>query len=370
MNIPFMRTDRQFSEHRDEFMSVVESVFSHGQVLQGPEVASFEARLAQIHDAPYTVAVGSATDALYLSLRAVGLKPGDHVAVTAFTFVASAASIVRAGGVPVFVDIGDAYQPDTDRIMELVATGDVAGVVAVHMFGQMVDLSAVQKLAKERGVFLIEDAAQCFGSDFNGVKPGEWSDIACLSFDPTKIIGAFGSGGAVVTRDKSLAQSVIRLRYHGKNASGLFQEVGLNSQMASVQAALLDVKMNHMDKWTARRKDIASRYTAVLDEMPGVSPPDQLPGSTHVFHKYVLQTGTGRDEARHYLAARGVATAIHYDQPLHRQPMFENMLASGQQLPRVDHAAKTVLSLPIYPEMTDDEVEHVSEALRTCNWDG
>jgi len=368
MNIPFMRTDRQFSEHRDEFMSVVESVFSHGQVLQGPEVANFEARLAQLHDVPYAVAVGSATDALYLSLRAVGLKPGVRVAVTAFTFVASAASIVRAGGVPVFVDIGDAYQPDTDQIMELIANSDVGGVVAVHMFGQMVNLSAVQTLAKERGAFLIEDAAQCLGSEFNGVKPGAWSDIACLSFDPTKIVGAFGSGGAVVTRDRSLAETVTRLRYHGKNASGLFQEVGLNSQMASVQAALLDVKLNHMDDWIARRKDIAARYTAVLDELPGVSPPNQSSDSSHVFHKYVLETNKWRDQARQHLTDRGVSTAIHYDRPLHRQPIFERLLAPGHELPRVDHAADTVLSLPIYPEMTDDEVEHVSDALRSFNW--
>jgi dTDP-4-amino-4,6-dideoxygalactose transaminase len=363
-----MRTDRQFAAYRDEFMGAVESVFSHGQVLQGPEVRHFEKRVADLHGVPHAVAVGSATDALYLSLLATGLKPGGRVAVTAFTFVASASAIVRAGGIPVFVDIGDDYQPDTTQIIDLIESGDLAGVVAVHMFGQMVDLSAVQHVARQYGVFIVEDAAQCFGSDVGGVNAGTWSDAACLSFDPTKIVGAFGSGGAVLTRNGNIAETVARLRYHGKDQSGVFQESGLNSQMASVQAALLDVKLNHLDEWIDKRRDIAERYTSVLDELPGVTPPQPTTGASHVYHKYVLQTDGTRDQARRHLSEMGVSTAIHYDRPLHRQPLFQKLLGGVVSLERADIAADNVLSLPIYPEMSDQEVEHVCSALRSFDW--
>lgn len=368
MNIPFMRLDRQFEQHKDTIMALCESVFSHGQVLQGPEVAALEEQLCSLMGTKHAVAVGSGTDALYFALFSAGIKQGDRVSVPAMTFVATASPVIRAGAVPVFVDAGYDYQPDIKKTIELVESGSVKAVVTAHLYGQLFDIAPLAEACKTNGVVLFEDAAQALGATFNGSAPGAHSVAASLSFDPMKVAGAFGSGGAIVTNDTDIANRVRRLRYHGRDESRVYRELGYNSQLASIQAAIVSFKLDHIDEWTARRQQIARRYTAVLDEISSVFPPREIPGSRHVFHKYVLTAGNDRDRLRAHLSDAGVGTMIHYSSPLHTEPMFSEYIGPEETFPEAARLSKEALSLPIYPELDDSEVEFVCQQLASFKW--
>ena len=368
MNIPFMRLDRQFEQHRATIMGLCAQVFSHGQVLQGPEVAALEEQLCAVVGTKHAVAVGSGTDALYFALVSSGVGPGDRVAVPAMTFIATASPVIRAGAIPVFVDAGDDYQPDIAKTIELVESGSVNAVVTAHLYGQLFDTAPLARACKDAGIVLIEDAAQALGATINGSAPGTHSTAASLSFDPMKIAGAFGSGGAIVTNDAGIADRIRRLRYHGRDQSRVYQELGYNSQLASVQAAIIGFKLDHMDEWTDRRRQIANRYTAVLDEMTSTIPPRELPGSHHVFHKYVLTADAKRNLLRKHLSEAGINTMVHYSSPLHTEPMFAGYIGPEERFPEAERLAKEALSLPIYPELADSEVDYVCEQLTVFKW--
>lgn len=364
MQIPFMRLDRQFAAHRDEFMAAVEAVFAHGKVLQAQEVAELEARVAVLFGLKHGMAVGSGTDALVLAMRALDLKPGGRVAVTALSFVASASAIVLAGGVPVFVDIEpEFHQSREDALLELVRKRKVDGVVAVHLYGQMLELSEVFRAARANGIFVIEDAAQALGAARNGAVPGKNSDVTCVSFDPTKVIGAQGSGGMALSDDPGLAARIRRLRYHGHAGNRIYAEIGYNSQLPTVQAALLSAKLNHEAAWRARRLAIAGQYTQTLSALPFASPPAVQPGNAHIFHKYVLRAPTVRDRLAAHLKERGISTAIHYTLPLNEQPCFKGRHETAGPIVEAKRATQEVLSLPMYPELTDEEVGYVCKGL-------
>ena len=368
MKIPFMRLDRQFEQHKAAILALCEQVFSHGMVLQGREVATLEDQLCSIMGTERAVAVGSATDALFFALISAGVKPGDKVAVPAMTFVASASPVIRAGAEPVFVDVGEDFQPDISKTIELVTSGSVQAVVAVHLYGQLFDIRPLAEACKAHNAILIEDAAQALGATLNGSSPGEYSAAATLSFAPMKIAGAFGSGGALVTNNTDIADRTKRLRYHGRDENRVCQELGYNSQLASVQAAIVGFKLDHLDEWSARRKDIAHRYTAVLDEISSVTPPRELPGSHHVFHKYVLTAGSNRNRLKEHLSNAGIGTMIHYASPLHTEPLFKKYLGSSDKFPEADRISKEALSLPIYPEMEDSEVDYICQQLTQFDW--
>jgi dTDP-4-amino-4,6-dideoxygalactose transaminase len=365
MNIPFMRVDRQFENLRKEILDVTESVFTHGKVLQGPEVEKLEQKLSSIFNMSHAVCVGSCTDALTLSLKALGLKPGGKVAVTSFSFVASASCIVHAGGIPVFVDIDDSYLTDRSDLLSLIKQNAVEGIIAVHLYGQMMDLDEIFFEAKKRGIFIIEDAAQCIGARRKGFMPGKLSDTTCVSFDPTKPIGAYGSGGAVLTDDKSLMQRIALLRNHGNTGNRLFAEIGFNSQMASIQAAIISIKLNYLDAWQKRRIEIADRYSQGLKNLESIKVPTVLPDNEHIFHKYVIRVKEKRDELSEHLKNKGVSASIHYSIPLHKQPCFKDYEVFQSHLPVVDKTVNEVLSLPIYPELTDDEVEYIIDSVKS-----
>ncbi|MDG0866450.1 DegT/DnrJ/EryC1/StrS family aminotransferase [Candidatus Lucifugimonas marina] len=368
MNIPFMRLDRQFEQHKDAIMALCEQVFSHGRVLQGPEVANLENQLCDLMGTTEAVAVGSATDALFFALIAAGIKSGDAVAVPAMTFVATASPVIRAGAKPVFVDTGDNFQPDVSQLIDLVNSGSVQAVVAAHLYGQLFDITPLADACRANGIVLIEDAAQGIGATYNGSAPGAQSFAASLSFDPMKVAGAFGSGGAIVTNNSAAAERIKRLRYHGRDKSRSYQELGYNSQLASIQAAIVGFKLEHLDEWTERRQQIARRYTAVLDEISSATPPLELPEARHVFHKYVLTAGADRDRLKKHLAAAGVGTMIHYASPLHREPMFAEYLNTESSFPEADRLSREALSLPMYPELDDTDVDHVCDQLTRFGW--
>ena len=368
MNIPFMRLDRQFEQHKDTIMALCEQVFSHGRVLQGPEVAKLEDQLCDVMSTTEAVAVGSATDALFFALIAAGIKPGDNVAVPAMTFVASASPVIRANATPVFVDTGNDYQPDISQIIQLVNTGSIQAVIAVHLYGQLFDITPLANACQANGVVLIEDAAQAIGATYDGSSPGAQSFAASLSFDPMKVAGAFGSGGAVVTNDSATADRIKRLRYHGRDESRSYLELGYNSQIASIQAAIVAFKLDHLGEWAERRQQIARRYTSVLDEISSATPPLEIPGAQHVFHKYVLTAGNDRDRLRKHLSDADVGTMIHYASPLHKEPMFAEYLDSESRFPEAERNSREALSLPIYPELNDVEVDYICEQLTNFDW--
>jgi dTDP-4-amino-4,6-dideoxygalactose transaminase len=314
------------------------------------------------------VAVGSATDALFFTLVAAGINAGDRVALPSMTFVATASPVIRAGAVPVFVDAGDDFQPDIGQTIELVESRSVDAVVTAHLYGQLFDIAPLATACLANGVVLIEDAAQALGATFDGSAPGEQSLAATLSFDPMKVAGAFGSGGAIVTNYPDVADRVRGLRYHGRDESRVYRELGYNSQIASVQAAIVGFKLDHMDEWTERRRQIADRYTAVLDEIaPGVSP-REIPGGRHAYHKYVMTVGRGRDRLVEQLSDAGIGTMVHYASPLHLEPVFARYIEPGQQFPEAERLSREALSLPIYPELEDSEVDYVCEQLTKFEW--
>jgi dTDP-4-amino-4,6-dideoxygalactose transaminase len=368
-NIPFMRLDRQFSAHKEDFMAAVETVFSHGRVLQGKEVAQLEERIAEFMDLQAGAAVGSGTDALVLALTAAGVRPGDKVAVTSLSFMASASAIVLAGGVPVFVDVDERdYQARTDLLAELASSGKVRGILAVHLYGQLADLAEVREAADKAGVFLIEDCAQVLGASRNGVFPGRGSKAVCLSFDPTKVIGAQGSGGMVLSNDEELIERVRRLRYHGHAGGRVYTEIGRNSQLPTVQAALLSIKMDHEREWRQRRQDIAKAYTEALAEHPAIQAPRVSDGNEHIFHKYVMRVPENRDGLAAFLKERGIATSVHYSKLLPEQPCLQNACEIHGFLDVAARLTHEVLSLPIYPELTAQEIDRIVVAL--ADWRG
>lgn len=363
MKIPFMRIDRQFQELREEVMPPIMSVLETGRVLQSPEIDRLEQRLAALHGLQHGVAVNSGTDALTLAIAGLDLPKGSAVAVTAMTFIASASAIVHNGCRPVFVDVDPSTMlMDENAVADLIRAGKVSAVVAVHLYGQMLDLEALASLADQYGVALIEDSAQALGSTRFGRAPGAHGRVTCLSFDPTKVIGASGSGGALVTNDAKIANVARRLRYHGHAGNRVYDMVGYNWQMDSIQAAILDVKLNHLTEWQARRTAIADAYTSGLEGCPGVARLRMLEGNVHNHHKYVLRVER-RDALQKYLAERGVQTSVHYTLPLHKQPCFA-AYAGGASLPNVERAADELLSLPIYAELEPEETRYIVDAVR------
>jgi dTDP-4-amino-4,6-dideoxygalactose transaminase len=361
--IPFMRLDRQFAAHRESFLQAAETVMAGGQVLQGPAVRELEERLCGVFGAAHCVALGSGTDAVTFAIAALGLPEGSRIAAPAMTFVASASGILHNRCVPVFVDVDPATMlMDEAMLGDLIDRRVVDAVVVVHLYGQMQNLDEIGPAAAAAGIPIIEDAAQALGSTRHGVAPGRHAAATCLSFDPTKVVGAYGSGGALLTDDEALAAFVRRMRYHGHDGHGQYQFAGYNSQLQSLQAALLNVKLAHLEAWQERRIAIAQQYLAGLTGLNGVSPMETLPGNDHNYHKFVL-TVQDREALIAHLKDLGIQTKVHYPVPLHKQPLFRRVIGDIR-LPKVEAAAERILSLPMYPEMTDVEVVRIVEGLR------
>lgn len=335
------------------------AVLASGQVLQGRHVESVEARVAALAGRRHAVAVGSGTDALFFALVCAGIGPGDEVLVPAISFVASASAIVRAGATPVFVDIATDIGIDLVVAQRLV-TPATRALLHVHLFGAMNDPAALERFATANGITLIEDFAQSLGADYAGRPAGSLGLASATSFDPTKVIGAPGSAGALVTNDPAIAARVRRLRLHGKNGND-FTELGYNSQMPSLTAAIIDLKLDHHDSWTRRRAAIAARYTAGLAGTPVTLPP-VAPQVAHVWHKFVILCDR-RDALAMALNGAGIPTRIHYHQPLYCEPMFD----AGRTIDELPGAAGycgRTLSLPIHSHLSDDDVDHVIAAVR------
>lgn len=361
--IPAVDLTRQHAELRAELLGAVERVLSSGRFIKGPEGVALEAEVAARCTVRYGVGVASGTDALALSLRALGVGPGDEVITPAFSFVASASVILHVGATPVFVDIDlDTFTLDPDQVMRAL-TPRTRAIVAVHLYGHPAAMDRITEIARQRGIAVIEDAAQAIGAAYAGRAVGSWGDLGCLSFFPTKNLGACGDAGMVVTDRHELAECVRVLRDHGAREKYHHQELGWSSRLDEVQAAILRVKLGSLERWVEARRRLAGRYATLFEGLPLALPVERAP-ARHVYHLYTVRSRE-RDALAKGLADLGVETAHHYPFPLPAQRLFHHVAPGGERaFPRAWHASREVLSLPCFPELTEHEVETVGRAMR------
>jgi dTDP-4-amino-4,6-dideoxygalactose transaminase len=369
--VPFLDLAAQSRAIGAEIRAALDEVLASQQFILGPHVERFEAAMAAYCGVGHAIGVASGTDALALALGALGIEPGQAVITTPFSFFATASAILRAGGRPLFADI-DPHTLNLDpaavaRVLEQ-ADGRVVGLLPVHLFGRLAPMPALRALAERHDLWIVEDAAQAIGARADGRAAGAFGRAACLSFYPTKNLGALGDGGMVLTADAALAARVRQDRHQGQVAPYVHASLGLCSRLDALQAAALRVKLAHLDDWNTRRRTIAGWYGAALAERglagrPGapLMVPD-VPGESHVFHQYVVRA-RGRDRLRAHLAAAGIGSQVYYATPLHLQPALAPVSPGAGTLPEAERAAAEVLALPIYPELAHAQVDTVVEAI-------
>jgi dTDP-4-amino-4,6-dideoxygalactose transaminase len=341
-------------------LAAVQRVLDGGRFVFGEEVERFEAEFASYCGAAFAVGVASGTDALTLALAAVGIGPGDEVITAANTCVPTIVGIESAGAKPVLVDCDERTFTLDPELIEQALTSRTRAIVPVHLYGQCADLDAILTVASERGLKVVEDCAQAHGAEYHGRRAGSIGSAGAFSFYPTKNLGALGDAGAVVTNDPEVAERVRLLRNYGERER--FEHVlrGRNSRLDTLQAALLRTKLPYLNGWNERRRSLAARYTAAL-EGTGIVTPVEAAGLRHVYHLYVIRT-LARDAFRAALAERGVGTAVHYPRPVHLQPAYRQLVLHVGSLTTSERLAGEIISLPLYPELTEEEAEHVAAA--------
>ena len=367
MNVPLLDLVAQYRGIKDELLPALQAVIESQQFIMGPGVARLEAEIARLSRARHGIGCASGTDALLLPLKVLQLRPGDEVITTPFTFFATAGTVHNAGGTPVFVDI----EPETFNVapvaVEAALTARTRALLPVHLFGQMAALERLLPLAKRRDLRVIEDAAQAIGARRRIA--GEWrlagelGWVTGFSFYPSKNLGAWGDGGMMVTSDDAVADRLRKLRLHGGPKQYHHDEVGTNSRLDTLQAAVLLGKLPHLAAWSARRREHAAYYSEALADVPQVRTPCVDPTNEHVFHAYTLRVER-RDELQARLQREGIGTAVYYPIPLHLQKCFSHLGYKLGQLPEAERAAGEVLSLPIYPELARPQLDYVIDAIR------
>ena len=361
--IPMRDLKREYSSIRSEIDDAIERVVERGWFILGEEVKRFEAEWAAYCGVSHAVGVGNGTDAIQLVLRAVGIGPGDQVIVPALTSAFTALGVSMTGATPVFVDV-DSERGTLDPVaFEAAIRPQTAAVIPVHLYGCPADMAPIVEVARRHNLLVLEDAAQAHGARYQGRRVGGLGDAAAFSFYPSKNLGAFGDAGAVVTRDLALARKVRLLRHGGQRQSGYHELLGTNSRLDEVQAAILRVKLAHLDRWNERRRILALRYRAGLGDSEGLFLPAMLEGVEQVHYVYVIRTAL-RSGLRDYLAGTGVSTAIHYPIGVHLQEAYSHLGYAAGDCPNAEEAAATTLSLPAFPQLTFGEIDHVARLVR------
>ena len=362
--IPILDLTRYDEELRRDIAQAVADVFSSGRFVLGPANEAFERALAERLGVRHVLGVASGTDALLVSLMALGIGPGDEIITSPFSFFASAGVVARLGAVPVFVDIDETFNIDPARL-EKAVTPRTKAIQPVDLYGQSADMDPILEVARRRGIPVLEDACQAIGATYRGKPAGALATLTAFSFYPTKNLGSAGDAGAVTTDDDSLAALVRSLRVHGSTATYHHDRVGGNFRMDAVQAAVLSAKLPRLDGWIERRRAIAKRYNGALGDAAKagrLTLPVEDPGRRHAYHQYVVRVAD-RDGVRSRLAERGVGSSVFYPVPLHLQKCFAHLGGREGQFPHAEKAAKEVLALPMFAELTDAEVERVAEEL-------
>lgn len=390
--IPVMNITRQYESIRDELDAAALEVLHSGQYILGKPVEEFERVFAAYCGTKYAVGVGNGSDALVMALKACGVKPGDEVITTDMSFIATAEAIVSVGAIPVFADCTrDTYNIDPAEVEKKI-TDKTRAVIPVHLYGQCADMEAIRRIAGAHGLKVIEDAAQAAGAEYKGKRAGSMGDAGCVSFFPTKNLGCAGDGGMIVTDDESIFRQCRAMRVHGSGLDalytyGIWNRVkveedavdfqgnlpkyfnfidGYNSRLDALQAAILHVKLPHLDDWNARRREIARRYDREITN-PLVKKPVTREGNEHIYYVYAV-SAEKRDELRRYLEENGVKSGVYFPVPFHEQKVFEELGYQRGDFPNSEYVAEHTLVLPMFPELTKEEIDRVVEVVN--GWEG
>jgi len=383
MNVPLLDLRAQYETIKDRVKPVIDEIFETQRFVLGAHGAALEEEIARYCGVPYAIGVASGTDALLLSLKALGIGQGDAVITTPFTFFATAGAIVNLGARPIFVDIeATGFQIDPEALSSFLETEcnyntavratvhkvsnlTIRAVLPVHLYGQCANMDEILAIAGRFNLPVVEDACQAIGADYNGKKAGALGAMGCFSFFPSKNLGGAGDGGMVTTADKDLADRVRLLRGHGAHHRYYHDIVGFNSRLDEVQAAMLRIKLPHLDGWSEARRKHAGKYAEAFRSaglLDSVTPPVTMPGCSHIFHQYVIRAKQ-RDELQAFLKEAGVGCEVYYPVSLHEQVCFRNLGYTPEDLPRSSAAAREVLALPVYPELTDEQRGYVVDRI-------
>jgi dTDP-4-amino-4,6-dideoxygalactose transaminase len=362
MSIPFVDLKAQYQTIKVEIDSAVERIITNTAFIGGEDLKQFDKEFAAYCEAKACVSVGNGTDALYIALRALGIGAGDEVITVSHTFIATSEAITQVGAKAVFVEI----EPDTmlmspDAVIAAI-TPKTKAIITVQLYGQPCDMDRIMAIAKEHNLKVIEDAAQAHGASWNGRRVGSLGDVACFSFYPGKNLGAYGDGGAIVSNDEDLIKRAKMIANHGRLEKYTHEIEGVNSRLDGLQAAILRVKLPYLDKWNAERQRVAARYLDKLQNSDAVVLPTIRPEANPVWHLFVVRV-KNRDAFQAYLKEQGISTGVHYPIPLHRQQAYEHFQMPIGSLPITEKVASEIVSLPIYPELTDSMVDDVVRAV-------
>ncbi|MBO8156438.1 MAG: DegT/DnrJ/EryC1/StrS family aminotransferase [Bacillaceae bacterium] len=359
--IPMVDLKKELDYLEPQIIDAVKDVIQSGQYILGEKGAKLEKEISNYVEASYGVGVNSGTDALYLSLKALSIGPGDEVITSPFTFFATGEVIAKTGAKPVFADIEpDSYNLDPDKV-EAVITPDTKAIIVVHLFGRAANMDKILDLRDRYHLYVIEDACQAIGTEFNGKRVGSFGDIGCFSFFPSKNLGAFGDAGMMVTNEQDIAEQLKRLRNHGSSRKYIHTETGINSRLDEIQAAILLTKLQYLEIFLHQRKEIARRYT---EQLPAnIQTPVIAEDRSHTYHQYCIET-KDREQLSTFLKEKGISTAIYYPVPLHLQPAFKYLNYKPGDFPVSEHKSKTILALPIYPFMAISDQAYIMSKIK------
>ena len=360
MRIPVLDLQPEVESLWDELNEAIQGVLRSTHFIMGSNVKAFEEETAAYLGVKHTIAVNSGTDALVIGLRSAGIGPGDEVITTPFTFFATAAAISLLGAVPVFVDIDPTTFNMDPQLVEAAITPKTKAILPVHLYGQTADLDPLLQLAKLHGLRVFEDVAQAFGGEYKGQKAGTIGEAGCFSFFPSKNLGTYGDGGMLATNNDLIAETARMLRVHGAKKKYFNECIGYNSRLDEIQAAILRVKLPHLEEWNEGRRRVAHTYNELLKGYPGIITPYEAPCAKHVYHQYTIRVLNGKREfVQKKLEEAGIGSMIYYPVPVHKLPVYQS---SGVTLPIAEHLADEVLSLPIWPTMKPE----VQDEIITC----
>ena len=378
MKVPLLDLTRQYKSIKEEINFNLNNVLCSQSFILGKEVDGLERKIAEYCGTEYAIGVASGTDALLLSLRALDVGNGDFVVTTPFTFFSTAGVIHNVGATPVFIDIRkDTYNIDPERFQELldgksfhhqrfsIDNSRIKAIIPVHLYGQIANMDAIMDIAREYSIAVVEDAAQAIGSEYKRKRAGSIGNLGCFSFFPTKNLGGFGDGGIITTKDKMLEEKLRKLRVHGADNGYYHSMIGFNSRLDTIQAAVLLAKLPHLDDWNNKRNKNAGSYSERLKNITGIETPTECDNRKHIYHQYTIRIKNGkRDSLQKFLKEKNIGTKVYYPLPLHLQECFSNLGYKRGDFPVSEEAANMVLSLPIFPELTLDEIDYTCESIK------
>lgn len=378
MKVPLLDLTRQYKSIKEDINFNLNNVLYSQSFILGKEVDELERKIAEYCGTEYAIGVASGTDALLLSLRALEIGNGDFVVTTPFTFFSTAGVIHNVGATPVFIDIRkDTYNIDPERFQELldgksfhhqrfsIDNSRIKAIIPVHLYGQIASMDAIMDIAREYSIAVVEDAAQAIGSEYKRKRAGSIGNLGCFSFFPTKNLGGFGDGGIITTKDKMLEEKLRKLRVHGGGRGYYHSTIGFNSRLDTIQAAVLLAKLPHLDDWNNKRNKNAGSYSERLKNITGIETPTECDNRKHIYHQYTIRVKEGRrDNLQKFLKEKNIGTKVYYPLPLHLQKCFKHLGYKRGDFPVSEEAANMVLSLPIFPELTLDEIDYTCESIR------